>query len=88
MNYVPGLSYVIAKRDTANGRPGEAEGRPTWDMTMKYAAIGKWRMPVRRAECQARLAMWGFTVRLSMVILVEKMGVCLISKSQGTWQIR
>lgn len=24
-------------------RESEAEGRPTWDMTMKYAAIGKWR---------------------------------------------
>eukprot|EP00435_Cladocopium_sp_Y103_P060554 s588_g22.t1 len=24
-------------------RLSEAEGRPTWDMTMKYAAIGRWR---------------------------------------------
>lgn len=54
-------------------RQGEAEGRPTWDMTMKYAAIGKWRMP-GGAECQACQTCH---VGLYLGYLGLKIGVCL-----------
>lgn len=54
-------------------RQGEAEGRPTWDMTMKYAAIGKWRMP-GGAECQACQTCH---VGLYLGYLGLNIGVCL-----------